>query len=210
MSPSLGQHDAARGQLDRPAVLTDDPSQSRVRRNSGQRDVPFAVAGTGANGDASLWFHRHHSGQPREGEPGDTRPWLHEIDRDVLALRDPELRLDETLDGIGEDQPDHQDGNGEADPEDRRCGPQRVARDVTQHHAPGSAQTTGDPGGLQDRPPVARRRFRSHRFCGRNPHGAVTAEKAPAVAAPSVRPAALRMTDSGTAKCSSGNRKNWL
>ena len=98
---------------------TDDPSQSRVRRNSSQRDVPFAVAGTGANGDASLWFHRHHSGQPREGEPGDTRPWLHEIDRDVLALRDPELRLDETLDGIGEDQPDHQDGNGEADSEDR-------------------------------------------------------------------------------------------
>jgi hypothetical protein len=65
-----GQHDTARRHLDRPAMLIDDSSQARVRRYAGQRNISLAVSGADAHGHTPLRFDGHHTGQPRECEPG--------------------------------------------------------------------------------------------------------------------------------------------
>ena len=58
------------------------------------------------------------AGQARERVPHVGGPRLDEVHRHVLSLDDPELRGDQPLDGVGEDEADHEHRDGEADAED--------------------------------------------------------------------------------------------
>ena len=89
--------------------------------------------------------------QARERVPRRVAARLDEGDGDVLPLGLPELRQDQAIDRVVEDEADHQDGHGERDAEDRRRGAERMAHDVAQHHAPGGAEVLRDERRLEQR-----------------------------------------------------------
>ena len=107
------------------AVAIDDALEARSRRHAGDGEVPLAVAGAQAHGHGALRLDGHDAGQTRERVPRRSRPRLDEGHRHVLPLGLPELRLDQSIDRVDEDEADDQHRHGERDAERPR--PRRAA-----------------------------------------------------------------------------------
>ena len=73
------------------------------------------MAGADADGDAALRLHGNHAWQVCEGDAGGIGTRLDERHRYVLPFGDPELRLYQAVHRVREDQPDHEDRDGETD-----------------------------------------------------------------------------------------------
>ena len=147
--------------------------KSRRRRHAGDREVALAVVRRGCasrtircgstastpGSRASAWIARRAAR-------------LDEVDRHVLPFGVRELRQDQPVDGVAEDEADHQDRHRERDAEHRRRRAQRMAHHVAQDHAvrrcPAAWRRTGVSRKVAA---VACRRFRPHRFGRRHAHG---------------------------------------
>ena len=94
-------------------------------------------------------------------------------DGDVLPFGDPELRLDQPLDRIREDEPDHEDRDGESDAEQSRrtarSGCRVTLRSTMRPAAPRWRDTQRR---FEHRAAIAGRRFRPHRLRRRHAHSA--------------------------------------
>ena len=138
----LRQHDARTA-----ASGSARPSRStmRLKRGSGGTpvigEIALAMAGRGcARRRLRCGSTATTPGRRASAMRAASAARLDEGDGDVLPLGDPELRLDQPLDRVGEDEADHQNRHGEGDAEDRRRRAQRMAHHVAQHHAPGGAE----------------------------------------------------------------------
>ena len=128
------------------------------------------VAGPQTRGDHALRLDGDDAGHPRQRVPGGERTRLHEGHRHILPLGHGELRHDQRVDRVDEDEADDEDGRGEADADNRRRGPERMARDVPDNHAARVAQPAADPPPLEAAAAVVAWRLGTHGFGRRDTH----------------------------------------
>ena len=97
-------------------------AESLIVGHPADREIALAMARTNAHRHQPLRLDGDHTGQSRQFVIRPLAARLDEIDGDVLTFSIPELRHDQPLDGVGEDEADHQDGHGKPDAEDRGRG----------------------------------------------------------------------------------------
>src|SRR5262245_59724272 len=126
---SLREDHTAWRQANLLAIAVHDAFETLSRRNTGDGEIPFAIAGAHADGHGSLWLDGDHTRQAFERVPRGAAARLDEVDGHVLSLGFPELDLDQASDHIVEDEPEHEDRHRERNAEHRGSGAKRVTRD---------------------------------------------------------------------------------
>ena len=134
-----------------------------------------------STGTRARRLHRSTPGEraaarrPRPADAGSVN-----VTRHVLPLHHLELRAQQFLDRIDEEQTDDQDGDGQAHPDDRERRADRLARGVSQNHPHGRRQAPLQAEPLDERLPVPLGRRRPHRLGRRQrddvPHGGQRAD----------------------------------